>query len=777
MKNLDQDKTIRFARILRNFISIISLGLSLAFIESSYCLIKAQIVPDNTLADGPSIFNSETNKIEGGTKRGTNLFHSFKDFNTLEGQKVYFVNPSETINIIARVTGDNLSNLRGKLGVDGKANLFLVNPHGISFGSTASLDMQSSFLATTANAVQFGGQGFFDTESKDSLPSLTVAPSGFLFRGINNGLISNYSSQDSGKRRSGDIAFRNTNSGDIAVRGLKVPDKHSLILLGGEITIDNGGLYALGGQVGIGSVAGMGIVSLSLDDNNLSISFPDDLTRDNVLLLNGARVDASGNGAGGGSIKVIGKDIQLKGASRIVSETTGQQDGRSVIIDAVDTLELTGFSRGGAVSTLTSSFGKAGNIGIAAKKITLTNGAQILSGTVDRGAGGDIAVNASDLLDIKVRSFNGIASGISSTTFASGPGGKIEVETNTNGNLLLSDGGFISAGGGGIRLANRSIIPGTGDGGDLDIKVGNFIQIDGSDTRLSSTHNTGTAGNVSIDTKFLFIQNGGEITVSSGAKAGNLEIVANSLSLDGGTVSADAGVSGANILLTTSNLLSLKNESKITATASKNADGGNIEINTPILLTFPPTGFDGSDIVANADKGRGGNIVINSKGIFGIQKRNSSSEIGTNDISASSQFGPSGQVQINSAINPTQGIEELPSTVIDPSSLVAQNPCKRSAGSEFVRSGRGGLPSSISQDIDSNTSRVGLVQPIVRSAEKVVTKPVSKVVNSQPPALLKIVPAQGWIYNDKGQAVLVAYNPSTSGPQRSQPAAASCPAF
>ncbi|MEM6404905.1 MAG: filamentous hemagglutinin N-terminal domain-containing protein, partial [Cyanobacteria bacterium P01_D01_bin.116] len=99
--------------------------------------VEAQLIPDNTLGKENSLVNtvdSLTNQINGGVIRGSNLFHSFKEFNINNGKSVYFSNPSAIENILTRVTGKNPSEIFGKLGVLGNANLFLINPNGIIFG-------------------------------------------------------------------------------------------------------------------------------------------------------------------------------------------------------------------------------------------------------------------------------------------------------------------------------------------------------------------------------------------------------------------------------------------------------------------------------------------------------------------------------------------------------------------------------------------------------------------------------------------------------------------
>jgi filamentous hemagglutinin family protein len=148
--------------------------------------VGAQVTPDNTLDAERSIVNSSTRdgslqqQIEGGAIRGSNLFHSFRDFNIPEGQSLYFQASDGIRNIFSRVTGGSSSTIDGTLGVSGStANVFLLNPNGIIFGANARLDVRGSFAATTATAIRFGNQGFFGSSAPDAPPLLTVNPSAF----------------------------------------------------------------------------------------------------------------------------------------------------------------------------------------------------------------------------------------------------------------------------------------------------------------------------------------------------------------------------------------------------------------------------------------------------------------------------------------------------------------------------------------------------------------------------------------------------------------------
>lgn len=137
-------------------------ALVISFVN--YSDVEAQIIPDNTLGAESSTINSVDELrfiIEGGATRGANLFHSFSEFNIGEGLSVNFANPEGATNIFSRITGSNISKIFGTLGVEGAANLFLLNPNGIIFGENARIDVGGSFIATTAKSISFAdGQTF-----------------------------------------------------------------------------------------------------------------------------------------------------------------------------------------------------------------------------------------------------------------------------------------------------------------------------------------------------------------------------------------------------------------------------------------------------------------------------------------------------------------------------------------------------------------------------------------------------------------------------------------
>ena len=190
---------------------------------------------------------SDAYSIDGGTVRGTNLFHSFGLFNVPTGGSATFLGPSSIANILSRVTGGQQSTIDGLISTRASmpnANFFLINPSGVLFTSGASLDVGGAFRVSTADNIRLAdGVVFSATPVPGELGLLTSAPpQAFGFLGNAPGAIS--------------------------VQGavLVVDPGQTLSLVGGDVQITGGALIAPGGLVQIGSVASPGNALLSAPD-------------------------------------------------------------------------------------------------------------------------------------------------------------------------------------------------------------------------------------------------------------------------------------------------------------------------------------------------------------------------------------------------------------------------------------------------------------------------------------------------------------------------------
>jgi len=367
----------------------------------------AQITPDNTLGSESSrtvsdtINNLPSDRIEGGATRGPSLFHSFREFNIGEGRGAYFVNPNGVLNIFTRVTGGNSSNILGTLGVQGNANLFLINPKGIVFGPNARLDLRGSFLGSSAAGVLFNNGFEFSAANPNAVPLLAInIPVGLRFR-ENPGAIVNASR-----------VTQNIQDTERPV-GLAVPPGQTLALVGGDLIFNNGFASAFSGNIQLGSVASPSLVSFNITPIGLGLDYTNVANFGNIELSGLSAVTASG--PGGGAIALRGGNVTLRDRSSLVSDTLGNMDGRGINIEAVRFSLLDQ----AFVGSSTTGSGAGGNINVrAAENVELrgigfenfrrlvldpaaaqkppdvaSRESNIITGTVGAGRAGDIAID------------------------------------------------------------------------------------------------------------------------------------------------------------------------------------------------------------------------------------------------------------------------------------------------------------------------------------------------------------------------------------------------
>ncbi|MCC5603768.1 two-partner secretion domain-containing protein [Nostoc favosum] len=596
----------------------------------------AQITPDSTLTNNSSVTTQNNiSTIEGGTQAGSNLFHSFQEFTVPTGGTAFFNNAADIQNIISRVTGGSASNIDGLIRANGTANLFLINPNGIVFGQNAQLNIGGSFIGTTANALQFGNIGFFSATDKNiPSPLLTINPSALLFNQINqNAAIQNNSVTPSGLNPSSEITARGF---------LRVLDGKSLLLLGGDINMDGGGLLAFGGRVELGGLAGTGTVGLNGDDNNLSLSFPNSVERSNVFLSNGAGVAVTADD--GGSIAINARNLEMTGESGLfagIATGLGSDNSKAgnIEINATGVINLDNDS---LISNQVGreANGQAGDINLSANTLQVESGAQVNAGTRGVGKGGNLTVNAQEVRliggdsqfvtglfglaqpnstgdagDLTIRSNTLLVrdgAQVSADTFGTGKGGNLTIKTNT---LQVRDGAQVSAD-----------TLGTGKGGNLSVDAQD-VQLIGGDsqffTGLSASaqpNSTGDAGDLTIKTNTLLVKDRAEVSANTfgTGKGGNLTIKTNTLQVrDGAQVSADTfgEGKGGNLSVDAQDVQLIGGNSQfftnLSASAHSTGDAGDLTIKTNTLLVQDRAQV-GTDTFG---AGKGGNLSVDAQDV------------------------------------------------------------------------------------------------------------------------------------------------------------------
>lgn len=601
--------------------------------------VQAEIIPDNTLNSENSQIERFNNQeiIRGGAIRGTKLFHSFQEFSIPALREVYFANPEGITNIISRVTGNNSSQISGRLGVLGNANLFLINPQGIIFNRDGSLAVQGNFIATTATSLVFDNGWEFSATNPQAPPLLTMNVPIGLQMGANPGQIINQSQATSALNLPAN--FPQLPTGNKA--GLQVAPGQFLGLIGGDIQLDGGGLTAISGQVTLASVKSPSLILLNPTPTGLNL----DLTRvqsfGDINLANNSLVNTSG--IGGGQINLYGRDINLTNSrihslgfgdldvksidirarnlfvtsgSQISTFNLGNGRGRDINIQAEDAIAITGLGSQGyrafLVNYLTSGpidifdpqlmlttgsagTGSGGDINLAANRLLLADGA--INGTGSFGIG-----NAGDVT-IRTNYFELIGSAMNSITtpISQGNGGNIDIQTQW---LVLRDEAVIG-----------NTNTGVGAGGNINIRASESVELLRTpenaviQTAISTNafNLSGGAGNIFVDTKKLTIRDGAGISSSNGILIGN-NFVSNGGGVGGNLeirASKSVEVTGISQILANGGIT----PSFLAAQAGSTERGGDINIFTSTLTV----GNGGLISAASWGFGDAGNVEIQAE--------------------------------------------------------------------------------------------------------------------------------------------------------------------
>jgi len=582
---------------------------------------SAQIVPDKTLGTENSVITPE-DIIEGGAIRNSNLFHSFQEFNVGEGQQVYFANPEGITNILSRVTGKNISEIFGTLGVNGLANLFFINPNGIVFGENAKLAVGGSFFASTGEGVIFDNYSFSATNPQ-SVPLLTINVPIGLQMGTNPGEIKVEGTGHDLMIIEPIFSPIQRQSYDHGLTG--APGK-TLGLVGGKITFDGGIVTTPGGRIEIGSVRD-GVVSFN-GEGKLEYLGVEKFGE--IIMSNSSLVDGSGESSG--EIKVQGSVLQIKEGSVIWLQNRGAQPSGNIEVNTSESIEITGSSLNliiSAIRTDTIGEGKGGNTKVTTNNMKISNGGEIITQTFGRGEGGKVFVEAREKINITGFSrYNLVPSGIFTSSNSVGNGGKITLSTV---NLTIKDGSSIGTTAFGI-----------GKTGDITVNVADTIEISGFNPINFTVnaigtydYNRGNAGNLTVTTSSLILRNGGNLSTATFAygQAGNVMINATkSIEIEdkmAGVVPINPAQIGSSAPLLDE---AFKQFFGLPEIPSGNA--GNVIINTPVLRVSG----EGLISVKNDGTGNPGTVNINADSI--ILKNGG-------EITASTNSGTGGNIAIN----------------------------------------------------------------------------------------------------------------------------------
>ncbi|WP_353570694.1 filamentous hemagglutinin N-terminal domain-containing protein, partial [Candidatus Albibeggiatoa sp. nov. BB20] len=572
----------------------------------------------------------------------------FELFNLHQGQTATFLG-EDIHNIIARVTGGQASLINGQLISEiPQANLYFINPFGISFGKDARLNIQGSFHATTADYLKFtNGDEFHARFAEKSILSVAdVRSFGFLTD----------SAAAISVRASGKLIEEPEHTDQ-----LHLQPNATLSLIGGDISVLQGSyitnlvsdengveqteierfpqIEIAGGNIFLVSVAAQGEVILDptletgIDASGIS-KFADIELRDfseirasgqdygsihligkQVSLNNGSQlsIDINDNTEVGGSVLVRAEQFSLTEGSQIQASTTGHSEGLLMRIEA-DEVYLSGedseskYASAISQETQTDSDGddSVGILEVIARNVSLNDGSTIYTNTTAKKNAPELNVSASEKLTLQGNDKLGKGSNIYSYSNASGENNDAGSVVITAQELTILDGSFI-----GVETFGK------GKGGSIQIeKTGNIVIRGTDETGQASRiiadaypqdkkNDVGDAGDIFINADNLTLEQGGNISSSVIAREG--EVVGKSGKIEV-ILTGDLVISGINPYGENIDGLSSGIRVQAREIGGKTGVAGDIEI-TANTLIIKRGGEINTNTTGNSNAG---NIVIDA---------------------------------------------------------------------------------------------------------------------------------------------------------------------
>lgn len=620
--------------------------------------LQAQVVSNQLSTQVNS--NPFGHVILGGDSQQSNLFHSFSEIDTTNGQFINFVASPDITNVISRAT-DAPTHINGLVTVtsDGSnlapdVNLFLLSPQGISFGSGAITNIDGAFVASTAEGLRFEDNTVF--EANTNTPAmLTVSipvglqmgknPSAIQVQGINNNLPS------------------------FGINSLL--HGQNIVLVGGDIEFSEGNVLLLGGRLQAAGLSEAGNVQLSIDKENgfLRATLPAGVARADVRLTDGAQVITNGPGE---SISINAHNLTATSNANATNEArssllSGTLPGFPLPFQSGDiNIDATGSVRflSSNIYNLTSlgAVGDAGGISVQAESVFLTGGAQIGSFRQGSGNVGDVNITATDSVivdgaDSRPSLLTGLYSLIDNVALAgkAGEAGDMNIKADS---LSIINGALVSVStldrgnAGNLSVnANRVLIEGTndiaglpssisssvefgaiGNGGNVDI-VATELTLDRGGAIVGRTQGDGNAGAIVLSLENLEVLGGGQIVTTSFTQgaAGNIDVdVRDHILLSGSdptyservtlslfnilgdgssgifaNTASTASGSGGDVTVKTGNLL-LADTAQLSVSSLGTGAAGSLEVSTLDRVSLSR----GSRIQAESRGGSEGNVAI-----------------------------------------------------------------------------------------------------------------------------------------------------------------------
>lgn len=536
--------------------AVAALGLVLAGWPLA-AVAQTAITPDTAAGRGLGTTVTQAGRvvsIDGGTRAGANLFHSFAGFDLGAGDTALWTRSAgdgaQIANVVNRVTGGQPSTIAGVLDSTALPNaaFYFVNPAGIVFAPGAKVNVPAAAHFSTAAELRFSDGAVFAAATPGGSTLSVAAPQAFGFLG---------------------------GQGDISIHGVDddfSSERATLGFTAGSLRVEDSTIYSRGLDL---IAVGAGAASVRIENPLASL-------HDGVLQLFNSDLRVIETTVGGRSMRLSGGDIEM--------ETTGLLSNGNIFVNAARS--VTGDFMNLDVFSVTRE--AAGAVVIRAPQVAFTD-SLIQAQAIETGGPGQILIETGDLFLSRVEMTSDAKDGVGAdpglirmrstgdlTIFAS------EIRSNANG---AADGGQVSIEGFKVDIAESKIQSdtfglATGSAGAVSVKANELLLgINGQIT--STTNGEGLGGNVLVDAGTLNMDLKAAIrsdTRGSGA-AGSVTVLAGTASLDGASItsSAEADIGDAGSVSINVGRLTMRDSTISSGTKTRGA-GGRVFIQADDIL-------------------------------------------------------------------------------------------------------------------------------------------------------------------------------------------------
>ena len=737
-RNSTYDSKNKFLRVLR-------LGvLILATVPIWQTNVVAEIVFDGSLPGGATNGTTITGDMlvqeANGLVSGSNLFHSFSGFNIDTGETLRFFSMNNFNNVIARVTGNSISNIDGSITnlVPG-SDLWLMNPNGFIFGQNASINVAGSFYAGTGDSLEFsdGSRLYADLAQTSNLASLDPVSFGFIDPAsaaaiqVNQSTITLGSSGSDFSLTAGDVTFTGatvstTAGGNISINAT------------GDITFEEGGDISTttSAATNAGNINVTAEGNININGSLISVDLLDllgNVVGTRIISDNDSGIKSSTLATGStGILSINSGNIYMDGGI-ISTDTSGLGDARDInivvdgLIDMINNGQILSNKLGKEVIGINKT---VGNINVVTGDLNMSG--SIISNATSFDASGRLPSNIQINVDGDIVLFNSL---ITSGTSFSADAGNITISSNnlymqhseiSSSTNFCALGGVCTPGKGFTDFASLVY----GDAGDIDINVIGLVDMQSeswirSESVNSAAYDTyGGSGRITINANDLNLYKGSQIKTSTNSASSELSII--DLNIQNGVViygsttgqvinpyTGEYGLSGA------------PRYSGVFTETYGNTHAGNIfldAINIEIV--------EGSQITSSTfAEGNAGSIAITANNFITVVNGLIESQ------STGSTSGSAGTVSLSAAnisldaggiINASTQSNELTNTVANVT-LTASNNVSIGENSQVTTSTTGAVDAGI---ISITATETVLIGAEVETAEKSIIESRSTGANS-----------------------------------------------